>query len=151
MPSFIDTRSVPHSALNMYKIIADVEQYPQYLPLCEALIVKSREQRRGKDILIADMTVAYKVVRETYSSRVVLDRQKYRVFVESITGPFHHLDNRWTIKEVSANSCEVEFFIDYEFKSRPLQLLMGSMFDYAFHKFSDAFVARAEEVYGKAS
>ena len=151
MPSFSNTRRVNHSAEAMYKIIADVEQYPQYLPLCEALVVKSREERRGKEILIAEMTVAYKLVRETYSSRVILDREKCRVFVESITGPFHHLDNRWTIKEVSATSCDVDFYIDYEFKSRPLQLLMGSMFDYAFHKFSKAFVARADEVYGCAS
>ena len=151
MPSFSDTRRVDHSAEAMYKLIADVEQYPQFLPLCDGLIVKSREQRRGKEIIIADMTVAYKIVKETYSSRVVLDQQKKRVFVESITGPFHHLDNRWTIKEISANSCDVDFYIDYEFKSRPLQLLMGSMFDYAFHKFSDAFVARADEVYGSAS
>ena len=92
MPSFSDTRRVNHSAERMYKLIADVEQYPQFLPLCDALIVKSREERRGKEILIADMTVAYKIVRETYSSRVILDKQKKRVFVESITGPFHHLD-----------------------------------------------------------
>jgi coenzyme Q-binding protein COQ10 len=132
----------------MYKLIRDVEQYPQFLPLCEALVIKSRTENNGKEILIADMTVAYKIVRETYSSRVVLDDERRRVFVESITGPFHHLDNRWAIKEISEISCDVDFFIDYEFKSRPLQLLMGSMFDYAFHKFSDAFVARANEVYG---
>ena len=134
----------------MYKLIADVELYPQFLPLCEALVVKSREERSGKEILIADMTVAYKIVSETYSSRVVLDHEKRRVFVEAITGPFHHLDNRWTIREISDDSCDVDFYIDYEFKSRPLQMLMGSMFDYAFHKFSDAFVARADEVYGRA-
>lgn len=135
----------------MYKLIADVEQYPQFLPLCEALVIKSREERNGRDILIADMTVAYKLVRETYSSRVVLDHARKRVFVESLTGPFHHLDNRWTINSLSPTSCDVVFFIDYEFRSRPLQLLMGSMFDYAFHKFSDAFVARADDIYGRAS
>jgi coenzyme Q-binding protein COQ10 len=151
MPSFSNTRRVNHSASAMYNLIADVELYPQFLPLCEALVVKSRDERNGKDILIADMTVAYKIVSETYSSRVVLDHEKRRVFVEAITGPFHHLDNRWTIREVSDESCDVDFYIDYEFKSRPLQMLMGSMFDYAFHKFSDAFVARADEVYGRAS
>lgn len=150
MPSFSNTKRVNHSAENMYKLIADVEQYPQFLPLCEALVVKSSMNNNGKDILIADMTVAYKIVRETYTSRVVLDHDQKRVFVESITGPFDHLDNRWTIKEVSPHSCDVVFYIDYEFKSRPLQLLMGSMFDYAFHKFSDAFVERADKVYGQS-
>ena len=150
MPSFSNTRRVDHSASAMYELIADVEQYPQFLSLCEALVVKKRDERNGKQILIADMTVAYKIVRETYSSRVVLDDERKRVFVEAITGPFDHLDNRWTIREVSETSCDVDFYIDYEFKSRPLQLLMGSTFDYAFHKFSDAFVARADVVYGKA-
>ncbi len=148
MPSFSSTRRVWHSAQNMYELVRDVEQYPQFLPLCEALVVKSREERNGKEILIADMTVAYKFVRETYGSRVVLDDRRRRVFVEAISGPFQRLDNRWTIREVDENSCDVEFYIDYEFKSRPLQLLMGSMFDYAFGKFSDAFVKRADEIYG---
>ena len=149
MPSFSDTRRVNHSASDMYKIIADVERYPQFLPLCDNLIVKNSSEKRGRKILVADMTVAYKIVKETYSSRIVLDRQRKRVFVEAISGPFHHLDNRWTIRDVSQASCDVDFFIDYEFKSRPLQLLMGSMFDTAFRKFSDAFVARADDVYGR--
>ncbi len=133
----------------MYDLIADVEHYPQFLPLCEALVIKSREERNGRTILIADMTVAYKFVRETYGSRVMLDEKRKRVFVEAISGPFRKLDNRWTIREVDENSCDVEFYIDYEFKSRTLQLLMGSMFDYAFGKFSDAFVERADEFYGR--
>ncbi len=135
----------------MYELIADIEQYPQFLPLCEALTVKSRTKKNGRDILIADMTVAYKFVKETYGSRIVLDSEKRRVIVSAITGPFQHLDNRWTIREISEESCDVVFFIDYEFKSRPLQLLMGSMFDIAFHKFSDAFVDRANDVYGRGN
>ncbi len=134
----------------MYDLIADVEHYPQFLPLCEALVIKSREQRNGRTILIADMTVAYKFVRETYGSRVMLDEKRKRVFVEAISGPFRKLDNRWTLRDVDENSCDVEFYIDYEFKSHTLQLLMGSMFDYAFGKFSDAFVARADEFYGRS-
>ena len=151
MPRFSSTRRVNHSAREMYKVIEDVEQYPQFLPLCEALVIKSREERNGRKILIADMTVAYKFVRETYGSRVVLDEQRLRIFVEAISGPFRKLDNRWTLREVNEKSCDVEFYIDYEFKSRTLQLLMGSMFDYAFGKFSDAFISRADELYGRSS
>ena len=151
MPRFSSTRRVTYSASEMYALIRDVEQYPQFLPLCEALVVKSREERNGKIILIADMTVAYKFVRETYGSRVVLDDARRRVFVEAISGPFRKLDNRWTIREIDDKSCDVEFYIDYEFKSRTLQLLMGSMFDYAFGKFSDAFVERADEFYGRSA
>lgn len=151
MPGFSNTRRVHHSAREMYALIADVEHYPQFLPLCEALVIKSSEERNGKKILIADMTVAYRFVRETYGSRVMLDEARRRVFVESISGPFRKLDNRWTIREVDEHSCDVEFYIDYEFKSRTLQLLMGSMFDYAFGKFSDAFVKRADEFYGRST
>ncbi|MCF6197809.1 MAG: SRPBCC family protein [Hyphomicrobiaceae bacterium] len=150
MPRFSSTRRVNHSAQKMYALIADVEHYPQFLPLCEALVIKSREERNGRKILIADMTVAYKFVRETYGSRVMLDEERKRVFVEAISGPFRKLDNRWTIREVDEHSCDVEFYIDYEFKSRTLQLLMGSMFDYAFGKFSDAFVERADAFYGRS-
>ncbi len=148
MPSFSNTRRVNHCAAHMYDLIADVEKYPQFLPLCKALVVKERSKKDGRDILVADMTVAYKFVKETYSSRVVLDHDRRRVFVEALSGPFHHLDNRWTVREVCPQSCEVDFYIDYEFKSRPLQLLMGSMFDYAFQRFSDAFVTRADRIYG---
>ena len=113
-------------------------------------MVKSREERNGKEVLIADMTVAYKFVRETYSSRVVLDPQRRRVFVEAISGPFRRLDNRWRFRVVDEKSCDVEFYIDYEFRSRALQLLMGAMFDHAFGKFADAFVRRADEIYGRS-
>jgi coenzyme Q-binding protein COQ10 len=150
MPSFSNTRRIHHSADEMYDLVADVEQYPQFLPLCEALVIKTRKEANGKTILTADMTVAYKIVRETYTSRVVLDKQARRVFVEYINGPFRHLDNRWTIRPVTETSRDVDFYIDYEFISRPLQMLMGTMFDRAFRKFSDAFAERADQVYGKS-
>ena len=96
------------------------------------------------------MTVAYKLVRETFTSRVTLDRPKLQILVTYLDGPFSRMENRWTFVPTGENACDVEFAIDYEFKSRTLGLLMGAMFDAAFRRFSAAFEARADEVYGAA-
>lgn len=150
MPSFSDTRRVQHSAAEMFALVADCEKYPQFLPLCEALVIKKRTSLpNGREFLVADMTVSFKFVRETYTSRVVLDAANSRILVEYVDGPFRHLDNRWTFRPVTETSCDVDFYIDYEFRSRTLQLLMGAMFDQAFHRFSAAFVTRADVVYGR--
>ena len=89
--------------------------------------------------LVADMTVAYKLIRETFTSRVTLDRPNLKILVEYLDGPFSRMENRWTFHPPAENACEVEFFIDYEFKSRALAMLMGAMFDAAFRRFAAAF------------
>jgi coenzyme Q-binding protein COQ10 len=148
MPSFSTERRVRHSAEDMFALVADIESYPRFVPLCEALVVRGRETREGKDVLIADMTVAYKIVRETFTSRVVLDRANLTIDVSYLNGPFRHLDNRWRFKPIGNKEAVVSFHIDYEFRSRSLSLLMGAMFDRAFRKFAEAFEARADEIYG---
>ena len=95
------------------------------------------------------MTVAYKLVRETFRSRVTLDRPKLQILVEYLEGPFSHLENRWTFRPTGEQICEVEFFIDYEFRSRTLGLLMGAMFDAAFRRFAVAFERRADVIYAR--
>jgi coenzyme Q-binding protein COQ10 len=95
------------------------------------------------------MTVAYKIIRETFTSRVTLDRQGLKILVEYLNGPFKRMQNRWTIYPVEAKVCDVEFFIDYEFRSRTLAVLMGAMFDAAFRRFAVAFEQRADEIYGR--
>ena len=99
-------------------------------------------------MLIADMTIGYKAIRETFTSRVTLDPANSKILVEYVDGPFSHMQNRWSFVP-EASGTRVEFFIDYQFKSRMLGMLMGAMFDTAFRKFSDAFVERAGIVYGK--
>jgi coenzyme Q-binding protein COQ10 len=149
MPAFSTTRRVPHTAANMFDLVADAEKYPRFLPLCEALKIRGRQDLgEGREILVADMTVAFKVVRETYTSRVVLDRPAMVIQVAYLDGPFEHLDNRWSFRDLEGGGCEVDFHIDYRFKNRTLGALMGAMFDKAFHKFSEAFAKRADEVYG---
>jgi coenzyme Q-binding protein COQ10 len=149
MPQFSTKRRVRHSAADMFDLVADVEKYPQFVPLCTGLRVRSRTPKGETNVIVAVMTVAYKVINQTFTSRVTLDRANLVILVEYLDGPFSRLQNRWTFRPTGDNACEVEFFIEYEFKSRTLAMLMGAMFDTAFHKFSAAFEKRADEVYGK--
>jgi coenzyme Q-binding protein COQ10 len=150
MPQFSTKRRVRHAAGEMFDLVADVERYPEFVPLCRALKVTSRtEKDDGVEVLVASMTVAYKVVRETFTSRVTLDKSKLQILVEYLDGPFSHLQNRWVFRPVDETTCDVEFFIDYEFRSRVLAALMGAMFDAAFRRFAAAFEKRADEIYGK--
>ena len=150
MPSFRTSRRVKHSAADMFHLVADVERYPQFVPLCERLVVRKRETAgEGREVLVADMTVAYKLIRETFTSRVTLDRAKLEILVEYLNGPFRSLENRWSFRPEEQNSCLVEFDIRYEFRSRTLGMLMGTVFDAAFRRFAEAFERRADEMYGR--
>jgi coenzyme Q-binding protein COQ10 len=150
MPQFSTKRRVRHSATDMFDLVADGEKYPEFVPLCSALRVKSRTGKgEGVTVLVADMTVAYKFISETFTSRVTLDRPNLKVLVEYLDGPFKHLQNRWTFRPTGEKACEVEFFIEYEFRSRMLAMLMGAMFDTAFRKFAAAFEQRADQIYGR--
>ena len=150
MPSFSSKRRVNHSATQMFDLVADVERYPEFVPLCRALKIRQRTSRPdGTEIIIAEMTVSFKLVKETFTSEVTLDRPNLKITVRYLRGPFANLENRWTFEPKADNACDVGFFIAYEFKSRMLALLMGSMFDAAFARFSAAFEKRADKVYGK--
>ena len=148
MPQYSTKRRVRHAATEMFDLVADVERYPEFVPLCRALKVRQRKSEpEGTEVLVADMTVAYKLISETFTSRVTLDRSNLQILVEHLDGPFSRLENRWTFRPGGERSCDVEFFISYEFRSRMLALLMGSMFDLAFRRFASAFEQRADAVY----
>ena len=150
MPEFSTRRRVHHSADRMFDLVADVERYPEFVPLCRSLKVRKRiPQPEGVEVLIADMTVAYKFVRETFTSRITLDRPNLQILVEYLQGPFSRLENRWAFHPKGEQTCEVEFFISYDFKSRTLGLLMGTMFDAAFRRFAVAFERRADALYAR--
>jgi coenzyme Q-binding protein COQ10 len=150
MPRFSSKRRVHHSAPQMFDLVADVERYPEFVPLCQSLKIRERTpQADGTEIVIADMTVSFKPVRESFTSRVTLDRANLKILVEYLRGPFSNLENRWTFEPKSDTDCDVGFFLSYEFKSRMLALLMGTMFDAAFQRFAAAFEKRADVVYGK--
>jgi coenzyme Q-binding protein COQ10 len=152
VPAFHDHRNVRHSAAQMFDLVADVDRYPEFVPLCKALSVRRRRpEEDGRETLVADMTVGYKLIRETFTSRVALDKPNLKLRVEYIDGPFSRLENIWTFKdEAEGEGSRVNFFIEYEFKSRTLGMLMGSMFDAAFRKFAGAFERRADAIYGRS-
>jgi coenzyme Q-binding protein COQ10 len=154
MTSFTTTRRVPFTPRQMFDLVADVEQYPQFLPMCEGLTVRKRERSGETEVLIAEMTVGYHALHESFTSRVVLDPDRLLVKAGNVpeypSGPFRSVDNRWTFTE-APGGCDVEFFISYEFKSMLLQMLVGGLFDRVFRRYTQAFEERAHKVYGGAA
>jgi coenzyme Q-binding protein COQ10 len=150
VPSFSTKRRVRHGAGDMFDLVADVEKYPEFVPLCQSLRVRSRTEK-GEDVevMTASMTVAYKLVQQSFISRVTLDKPNLKILVEYLDGPFSRMQNRWSFKPTGDDGCEVEFFIDYEFKSRTFGMLMGAVFETVFRKMAAAFEARADKVYGR--
>jgi coenzyme Q-binding protein COQ10 len=148
MASFSTKRRVRHPAADMFALVADVESYPQFVPLCREMKVRRRTAgANGTEIIIAEMTVAYKMIHETFTSRVTLDPANSQILVGYLDGPFSHMENRWTFRAAGEDACDVEFYIAYEFRNRALGLIMGTMFDTAFRRFADAFERRADLVY----
>ena len=150
MPQFSTRRRVRHAASDMFDLVADVRKYPEFVPMCQAMNVRSEtEKGEGVSVVVAAMTVAYKLIRQTYTSRVTLDRPNMKILVEYLDGPFSRMQNRWEFNAVDDKSCDVAFFIEYEFRSRTLSMLMGAMFDTVFRRMASAFEARADAVYGR--
>ncbi len=149
MPRYSTRRRVAFTPEQMFALVADIERYPEFLPLCESLVIKSRENRGSETVLIATMGIGYKAIRERFTTRVTLQPDVRTILVEYLDGPFKRLENRWRFIEAQGG-CEVDFFIDYEFRSMALGLLMGAMFDTAFRRFADAFEQRARIVYRSA-
>lgn len=140
-----------HSAEDMYALVANVEDYPKFLPLCEGLRVVHREEAGGTEILSANMQVGYKFIRENFTSRVTLDPPGREILVEYIDGPFEHLENRWRFIPREGGGSEIDFYIAYRFRSVLFERLVGSLFDKAVRKYTNAFEARADEIYGVKS
>jgi coenzyme Q-binding protein COQ10 len=150
MPQFSSKRRVSHSAPQMFDLVADVERYPEFVPLCKSLRIRQRTPKAdGAEIVVCEMTVAFKLVQQAFTTRVTLDRPNLKIYVEYLQGPFSNLENRWSFEAKPDNGCDVGFFLSYEFKSRMLAMLMGTMFDTAFQRFAAAFEKRADAIYGK--
>src|SRR3954464_9716858 len=150
MPNFSSKRRVNHSATEMFDLVADIERYPEFVPLCSALKVRQRMAKPdGTEVVVADMTVSFKLLKESFTSRATLDRANQKILVEYLQGPFSKLENRRTFEPRGEGVCHAGFFLACAFKSRMLAMLMGSMFDAAFARFSAAFEKRADAIYGR--
>jgi coenzyme Q-binding protein COQ10 len=150
MPRFSSKRRVPHRASEMFDLVADVGRYPEFVPFCQSLkILRRTPGPDGTEVVVSDMTVSFKLVKETFTSEVTLDRPNLKISVRYLRGPFSNMETRWTFEAKGDTACDVGFFTAYEFKSRMLAMLMGAMFDAAFSRFAAAFEKRADVIYGK--
>lgn len=152
MATHAEKRVLPYSPEEMYALVADVERYPEFLPW--VLKVRSRKRETltdGRESFTADLMIGFKMVREKYTSRVLLTPYE-RVDVNYIQGPLKYLNNHWKFKELfqenGTSHCEIDFFVDFEFKSRILQNLIGALFNEAVRRMVGAFETRAVELYG---
>ena len=139
---------IAHTVDDMFALVADVERYPKFLPLCEELKLKRRERRDGKEVLIATMVVGYKLIRESFTTEVILDADARTILVHYLDGPFTFLENRWSFRPVTPESCEIDFYIAYSFRSRLLERLMSGLFAKAVRRYTAAFEKCADAIYG---
>lgn len=146
MPKHVEQRVLRHSPQQMFDLVADVERYPQFLPWC----LGTRVTKRDGDSLDADMLIGFRMFRERFGSHVELDRASREINVRYTHGPFRYLVNKWRFLP-HAEGCEIDFSVDFEFRSRLLQKIIGSLFTEAVHRMVRAFEARAGEIYGPAS
>ena len=148
MPKHREVRSLAWSAAEMFDLVADIGRYPEFLPWVQGIRVgPERAQDDGKTVLVADMIVGFRMIREKFTSRVILDRPQH-VHVDYLDGPMKYLFNDWVFRDRASGGCDIDFAVDFEFRNRAFEKLAGMFFTQAFEKMVGAFVARAEELYG---
>ncbi len=143
MPTHAETRTVPFTPEQMFDLVADVERYPEFLPWCVACRIRRWETQQR---LVADLVIGFKVIRERFTSRVELSRPN-RIDVAYYDGPFRYLTNHWTFAANAEGHCVIDFYIDFEFRSRTLQKMMGKLFNEAVQRMVNAFERRAVALY----
>lgn len=139
---------MPYSASQMYGLVADVAAYPEFLPWCAAARIRNRRPIPEGEVLEADLVISFKLFRERFGSRVTLRPDAYRIDVEYLDGPFRYLNNHWQFTQRADGGCEVDFFVDFEFRSQVLQAVIGVVFNEAMQRIVRAFEARAAALYG---
>lgn len=152
MPRHEDHRTLPYTADQMYALVADVASYPQFLPWNAAARIRSRQPGAdGGEVMEADLVISFKVFRERFGSRVTLWPGEHRIDTEYLDGPFRHLKSRWRFTDRPEGGCEVDFFVDFEFRNAILAKVIGVVFNEAMHRIVAAFEARAAALYGPAA
>lgn len=142
MPTHAEKRVLPYTPEQMFELVARVERYPEFLPWCVAARIRSRDE----NVIVADLVIGFKMVRERFTSRVTLERPR-RIHVSYLEGPLKHLNNHWVFNP-HPQGCEIDFFVDFEFHSKMLQALIGALFHEALRRLVVAFEARARQLYG---
>jgi len=145
-----ECKILPYTADEMFALVGDIERYPEFLPWCTRLKIRERREEGGQTVLVADMRISFKIVSESFTSKVALDPASRRIDVTYVNGPFRYLHNRWQFEPRPEGGCAVDFFIDFEFRSRALGMLIGAVFHVAIEKLVAAFEARARVLYRPA-
>ncbi len=148
MPKHCETRTLPYSARQMYDLVADVESYPEFLPWCAAARIRQRTQVDDHEVMEAELVISFKVFRERFGSRVTLWPERMKIDTEYIDGPFRYMESTWRFSDVEGG-CEVQFFVDFEFRNRVLQGVIGVVFNDAMQRIVRAFERRAAKLYGR--
>jgi coenzyme Q-binding protein COQ10 len=142
MPRHAETRVLPYTPEQLFSLVVDIERYPEFLPWC----VGARIRGRRANVITADLVIGFRMFRERFTSRVVLDPPS-RIDVAYSEGPFRHLTNEWSFA-AAGDGCRVDFFVDFEFRSRLLQRLIEAVFTEAVRRMVTAFERRASQLYG---
>ena len=150
MPTHSETRRLPYSAAEMYDLVSDVARYPEFLPWNAAARIRSRRRMEdGSELMEADLVISFKVFRERFGSRVRLWPAERRIETDYLDGPFRHMHSTWSFRDTDGGGCEVDFHVDFEFRSAILQRIIGVVFNDAMHRIVRAFETRAEDLYGR--
>lgn len=147
MPTHSETRSLPYTAQQMYDLVADVAKYPEFIPWCAAARIRSVTPKGAAQVMAADLVISFKVFRERFGSRVVLHPTESRIDTDYLDGPFRHMHSTWAFRDTDGG-CEVDFFVDFEFKNAILQSVIGVVFNDAMLRIVRAFERRAQALYG---
>ena len=147
MPTHAEKRLLHHTPKQLFDLVADVDKYPEFLPWCIGTRVKEPAQEEGNDVILADMVIGYKIFRETFSSKVLCQKPD-RIDVTYFDGPFKYLNNHWIFEAQDNGECLIDFYVDFEFKSRFFQAAIGAVFNEAVKMMISAFEKRADALYG---
>lgn len=145
MPTHAEQKHLPYTPEQMFDLVADVEKYPEFLPWC----VACRKTADEGDVIEADLIIGYKMFREKFKSRVILDKPE-EIRVDYLDGPLKSLSNQWAFIRNSDNTCTIDFYVDFEFKNPMLQSVVTMFFEKAVTKMVSAFEKRAQYLYGSA-
>ncbi|WP_372572805.1 type II toxin-antitoxin system RatA family toxin [Ruegeria jejuensis] len=148
MPTHSETRRLPHSAQQMYDLVADVGKYPEFLPWCSAARMRRTYDDGRARVLEADLVISFKVFREKFGSRVTLYDADHRIDTEYLDGPFKYMKSNWSFADAPGGGCDVSFHVDFEFRNAMLQTIIGVVFNEAMHRIVRAFEQRAQALYG---
>jgi coenzyme Q-binding protein COQ10 len=146
-----ERRILPFTPEQIFALVGDVAKYPEFLPWCTGARIREREVTPTGEVMVADLMIGFKMVRERFTSRVTLNRPGLRIDVDYINGPFKHLRNHWTFSATPEGKCQIDFYLEFEFSSLVLQKLIGVLFHEAVRRMVAAFEARAHQLYQSIS